>query len=258
MPTVTAIKPVNYMDLDNRKALPHALPLQAWHDVTLVRDDLLPGGTKSRGLIAWLDRLRRDYSVRSVCYRSPPWGYAQVALAIACRRLDLDCHIVSSEWTNQTRAARNAHANVMIHVDRRLADVQMNELAKIVGSIELPLGLDHPGFRQALVDDLRAALPLVRRINRLWVAVGSGTLLRCLHEATEGKVKIIGVDVHVLPSSDKRILLAKQLCHEWRDHHKEFSEVSYCPIPSAMHYDSKLWDYHTEWKRGDLIWNVAG
>jgi hypothetical protein len=54
--------------------------------VRVVRDDLLPGGTKQRAIIPYLEELiARGYD--DFVYASPFCGYAQVALASACAEL---------------------------------------------------------------------------------------------------------------------------------------------------------------------------
>eukprot|EP01047_Picozoa_sp_COSAG01_P000810 COSAG01_NODE_16_length_40091_cov_15.728646_23_plen_98_part_00 len=64
-------------------ALP--VPVVRTHDEYLVvRDDLLPGGTKRRGLMAYV---QQHSHCNEFVYASPCEGYAQLGLAHACHDL---------------------------------------------------------------------------------------------------------------------------------------------------------------------------
>ena len=60
------------------------------HDgVAVVRDDLVDGGTKLRGALAYVQHFDAQHFV----YASPREGAAQVAIAQACRMIGKQCTI---------------------------------------------------------------------------------------------------------------------------------------------------------------------
>ena len=68
--------------------------IEKHENIWVVRDDLLPGGTKRRFLYRYL---QSQSHVREWVYASPRVGYAQVALAYACRseerRVGKECRL---------------------------------------------------------------------------------------------------------------------------------------------------------------------
>lgn len=54
--------------------------------IYVVRDDVLDGGTKQRAAVPYIERLAHE-GVREFIYASPFAGFAQVALAVACREV---------------------------------------------------------------------------------------------------------------------------------------------------------------------------
>jgi hypothetical protein len=246
------------------------LALQTVGNVCVVRDDLLPGGTKSRGLTTWLHKYRHE----KLLYRSPPHGYAQVALAIACQELGIPCAIVTREVyvnngvptiSNQTRLARDYGARILLFGESPDADEVIGKLCGAGGSggyIELPLGLDDPGYRQELSEDLEAAIDTARLsdwCDRIWVSVGSGTLFGCLSDVLPASIDLFAVDVGVLPEDDSRINRVRFVANSgYHRYHKPFdSPYLLAPTPSNENYDAKIWSYRKHFRQGDVIWNVA-
>lgn len=56
--------------------------LETHAGVVVVRDDLLPGGSKARFLVPWMT----EQAAREFVYAGPAFGAAQVALAIAAKQ----------------------------------------------------------------------------------------------------------------------------------------------------------------------------
>src|SRR5688500_1651242 len=68
--------------------------------VWVVRDDILEGGTKQRAAVPFLRELIAG-GARELAYASPFCGFAQVALAAACRELGLRATIVAERDPEQ-------------------------------------------------------------------------------------------------------------------------------------------------------------
>ncbi|OQW49145.1 MAG: hypothetical protein A4S09_03520 [Proteobacteria bacterium SG_bin7] len=78
---------------------PHFSPPAVIHQIKtegrrlyIVRDDLLPAGTKQRACIPFLRDMNKKGFGKFI-YASPFSGFAQVALAFSCQQLGYECHL---------------------------------------------------------------------------------------------------------------------------------------------------------------------
>lgn len=221
-------------------------PIIEFHDrVNVVRDDLLPGGTKRRGVD---DLLKQDG--KKFVYASPAQGYAQVALAIAAEELGKQIWIVTPErrvWHPLTMRAYNHGAQLLTvpHGYMTVLKARAHELCAEVGGTLLPFGLDVPLMREGIAT---AAARLPIEPSQVWCAGGSGCLTRALQIAwpkAEHHVVQVGAEgkygkaeVHKAPES--------------------FSARAKNPppFPSSPWYDAKVWQFVPS-DAGGLFWNVA-
>lgn len=243
--------------------------------IYVAREDLLPGGTKQRGCIPYIRQLQADgYS--EFIYASPFSGFAQIALAVACRMLNVPCVIFCErDKGNEKRAdfhdfSKIAHAmgaRTILVESLKEAESAACEYASIgKGRLQLPLGFNSEIFREYLRRDLvirwKEIIHLVgHEPEVLWLPVGSGTLLRTFRSVVGSKVQIKCVNVRVLEDydpritgivSDERITLFKtpERFHEPADLEPE--------IPSNLYYDAKLWQFLlSNANESDVWWNVA-
>jgi hypothetical protein len=144
--------------------------IQEIEGVFVVRDDMLPGGTKSRVLWRFLDN--GDEFV----YASPAYGYAQVALAQTCRAMGKQATIFTAKRAQlhaRTLEARRAGAKIVQVPHGYLSNVQAKAraYAETVGANLLPFGLDFPAFIEAL-----AGIAQGMDINpaEVWTVAGRG------------------------------------------------------------------------------------
>lgn len=158
------------------------VPITArYGNVTVVREDLIPGGTKAR----FVDTVFEG--VDEVVYASPAQGGAQTALALAARRL-------GKIITLFIAAAKHKHPRVMLseqlgaHIievpmgfltnvqakARRYTDDQTFLRGRLVRNLEF--GMD----TSIAVARIAAAARQIDRPEQLWCAAGSGTLARGL------------------------------------------------------------------------------
>ena len=241
-------------------------------EVFIVRDDLLPGGTKQRGLVGALE----DFTARGkthFVYVSPFCGYAQLALSYLCREMNLTCELFCER--DPRLKGQQAHEYTLqaelwgakVHLVESLAEGARKAaqcVEKDKESFEIPLGFDCEEFFhhycQALtVQWERILMQLPQRPATLWVSVGSGTLLRCFQKVLKSSAtQICGVNVHVLRDEDPRIsqLSGAQL---YSAPHK-FAEPTGASLgfPSNCFYDAKVIPFLQEnAKAGDVFWNVG-
>jgi hypothetical protein len=150
--------------------------------ILVVRDDRVPGGTKQRVLPALLN------AGREYVYASPAYGYAQVALAHACREVDSRATVFTAKRGKlhpRTLEAKRAGAKVVLVPTGYLSNVQAKARAYCgaVGASFLPFGFDSPEFRAGLTA-VAAGLDLCP--DEVWTVAGSGTLTRSLQAAWPG------------------------------------------------------------------------
>jgi hypothetical protein len=214
--------------------------------LTVVRDDLLPGGTKRRVLADVLP------PAAEYVYASPAYGYAQVALAYVCRDLGAQATVFTAKRAllhPRTREAQQVGAKIVLVPTGYLRNVQAKAraYADAAGACYLPFGFDTPEMTTALATVARA-LPVDP--PEVWTVAGSGTLSRALqaawprarcHAVQVGRVPVVGrAALYVAPEPFERDAQRPP------------------PFPSCSNYDAKAWRFVTEHARpGALFWNVA-
>lgn len=214
----------------------------------VVRDDLLPGGTKRRVLPSLMVEWPEDEFV----YAGPASGFAQVAGAYAARD-------VGKRWTvfiakrkvlhPLTVEAVEAGAQVVQVPHGRLNVVQSKARAycSMSGARYLPLGFDLPEFVTRLTAVARG---LDVAPAEVWCVAGSGTLTRALQAAWPSAAHH-AVQVGQPPSTGAACLHRAP---------EAFSEAAAAPppFPSCPNYDAKAWQFlEGHHGPGTLFWNVA-
>ncbi len=249
------------------------LSLTEEQGIFVVRDDLLPAGTKQRAILPLLDDFIRK-KIRHVTYASPFAGFAQVALAYGCNVKGVRCTLFCEKDPNQsgsrphpfTELAARWGAEIFLVDDLETGERSAAELSEKHGCHKIPLGFHCQEFQQHFQRAVREGLKHIRQKlgffpARAWLPVGSGTLCQAFHQACEGKIEIHCVDVHVLPENDFRIQAVRDLPNvHYYSASELFKEPALKPptIPSNIHYDAKLWAIIKNSSRsGDLWWNVA-
>lgn len=241
--------------------------------VTVVRDDLLRGGTKQRAGIPFLKDLRKHRGVTEFVYASPFSGFAQVALAVSCQAIGSKCTIFAErDRTKPSKAVseftRMISGIAQIELVDNLAEAEQEaaRYANKPGLYKVPLGFNDPSFKQHLKQELGVQWKrLCSKVGfiprRLWVPVGSGTLADIFHKIVPKTTKLACVDVKVLPSDDERIERIKNLINvEYNVAPQLFSEpvMVLPPVPSNRFYDAKLWTFVRQHATTEEVWwNVA-
>ena len=238
--------------------------------VLVAREDLLAGGTKQRAIQPYLNELIASGYTEFV-YASPFCGFAQVALAAAARdagaKARLFCEAAPGGGLHAfSRLAQSMGARAVICSSLAQATARAEGDAEAADSrYLLPLGFRDPAYEARLRDALARQLALGEarwgRARRIWVAIGSGTLIRALSAVSPPDREIIGVDVGVLDPNDARLRSLEDLPNvSVRRARESFHEPAREPprLPSNAHYDAKLWRLiRAEGRLDDLWWNVA-
>lgn len=225
-------------------------PVILEHDgILVVRDDLLPGGTKRRAMHVLFDDKHNEY-----VYASPVYGYAQVALAYACR----DYHKLATVFCAQ----RNDYAPLTLEAiaaGAAIVEVPMGFLTVVQARVReycahsayrkmLPFGLDDPTFIAALADVARA-LPV--KPHEVWSIASSGVLTRALQLAWPDAT-FYGVRVGAEPNAGKCVTV-----YQAPEKFERPARVR-PPFPSCLNYDAKAWQFIKQHaSKGALFWNVG-
>lgn len=240
----------------------HPITVSNHQDVLVVRDDTIPGGTKSRAIEAILDDLPEH-----IVYASPAYGYAQVALAHGCKATGRQAHIITASRKRlhpRTEEAIRAGAYVVAISPGYLSQAQAfaREHAETLGGAVLPFGFDTTRFRVALAAAIHEALAgisadladtteakTLRAPREVWVAAGSGTLSRTLQEVwPDAEHHAVMVGRH--PDTGKATL------HTAPEPFERDAKTP-PPYPSTSNFDAKVWQFAGHRGPGTLIWNVA-
>ena len=220
--------------------------IQRFGTLLVLRDDMIPGGTKRRVI---------DYLLRGATefvYASPAYGYAQVALALACREAGYKATIFTAKRGtphDRTLEAMRAEANVVMIPYGYLSNVQSKakRYAEERGARLLPFGFDTPEFGERLTA-LAKSLPICP--SEVWSVAGSGTLTRAL-QAAWPSARFYAIRVGA--NADTGVAHAYQATEPFERNARRPP-----PFPSCSNFDAKAWCYVEEYANpGALFWNVA-
>jgi len=232
--------------------------IEQHNGIYVLRDDLLPGGTKSVILPHILERERWCY-----VYASPVYGGMQIALASYCKSIGKQAVIFCAKrkvpHANSLRA-KTAGAIVyqvpygyLSHTQKKAREYALQHNAQLV-----EFGGNYPVAIKAISDRMQQVTTrLGCEPDIIYCAAGSGTLLKGIVAGTSSAMIVavqVGAEVETqvgypLPS---RVMIKK--------YHKPFEKESTfrAPFPSCANYDLKAWEYCIGDKPKGLVlfWNV--
>lgn len=218
-------------------------------DLQVVRDDLLPGGTKMRFM---LPVLARDPAEEFV-YASPAYGYAQVALAATCAMLGKRATVFTAKRKVPHRLTQLAHAHgakvvLVPHGYLNVVQARARDYARAVGAKLIPFGVDMPEALDAIAEVARA-MPV--QPTQVWTVSGSGVLTRGLQRGWPGAefcTVLIGKEGS--DTGRARRFKAPESFEQDAKHPP--------PFPSCRNYDAKAWQFIRQHAApGALFWNVG-
>lgn len=222
----------------------------------VARDDILPGGTKSRYIGALFAE------AHEVVYASPRQGAAQIALALTAQQLGKRCTIF-------TPSSMELHANTVKAIDAG-ADVRgvdpgfwTHVRAKAAmyvrdtpGATLAPFGLRIP---EAATTLKLACQEIKENYDHVWCAAGSGTLAAALSLAfPRARIFAVCVGHDVKKGEAGRARLIR--------YDRSFARPARVvpPFPCSATFDAKAWEWMIDWYeyRAEvprvLFWNVYG
>ena len=227
-------------------------PTLAQHaGVWVVRDDLIPGGTKAR----IFGPLFADHT--EIVYASPAQGGAQTAFAHAAAAANKRATIFVAQ-----RAAPHPRSLEAKRLGATVVQVSPGYLTVVAararaycrasGAWLLPFGADIPGAPEIIAAAARAAYI---QPDEVWCAAGSGVLMRGLALAFP-KARRFAVQVgRALVPQD---VAGAAIVRYPRPY--DFALHGAAPFPADPHYDAKAWEVCAR-DHGPgvvLFWNVTG
>jgi hypothetical protein len=224
----------------------------------VVRDDLLPGGTKQRAFMRYIGhQIKNGYT--KFAYAGSGQGIGQVALGMAGRLLAVETNMFYSGKRNDLSYFTEQLGVKMHLIDGPLRECRESALRwqseKPHKRLLLPFGLDDEFFTRCLAEALLQSIPTTD-IKNMWLVGGSGVLMRTLyHVLPETYFHVIqvgrGISEHMVDTKRTQIFV----------HPEKFSTAAAVlpPYRSVDNFDAKVWFYAQKYgKPGDYIWNVAG
>ena len=247
----------DYLKLVEEWNDPLESPVIEEHDsITVIREDMVNGGSKARS---------GDFLIQShpeieewVYGSSPATGYAQVALAVLCKRHNKKAVLFMADrakdnLTNLQERAIDEGAdmrwvpNGMLTVTEKRARDYVSE--KPETRMLVPIGLDH---ETVIASYCKIAKSINVNPKEVWTVGSSGTLTRGLqlawpdaefhcvcvgHKGNYGKAKTYQCEIPF---------------------NKPVKNEDLPPFPSAPTYDAKAWPFIKKYASpGALFWNVG-
>lgn len=234
------------------------ITIEQHNGIHVLRDDLLSGGTKS---------ILADYIIQQhiekdqFVYASPAVGGFQVALSIYCNHYDKQAIIFSAK-----RKKPHHHTALCKELGATIAEVSPGYLSLVQHRAKQYCNdnpqahyIDFGAYSETNIYLLSNRCKMVveklgKEPDEIWVAVGSGTLLRSILKATTTSRiygVLVGADFHI---DDERVTLIR--------HPRPFEYESKfeTPFPSNANYDRKAFEMMMQSRRNGsvLFWNVMG
>lgn len=222
-------------------------PILETHDgIKVVRDDLLPGGTKARIFRDLISRSKADEFV----YAGPGFGAAQIALAAVayqlCRQATLFVPL-RAERTRYTAEAARYGARIIEVRPGYLSVLQSRAKAYAIerGAELVPFGGGQSGAITRAAETLQIAPKTV------WCAGGSGTLAKSLKAAWPG------AELHIVKVGRDLPQISDATIHEAGVPFAT-GERPAAPFPLHPNYEAKAWRLLQTSRpaRDVLFWNV--
>lgn len=221
--------------------------------IYVVRDDLIPGGTKR----CFADQLIKGHD--EVVYASPVYGGAQIAIAHAAKALGVKATIFCAKRKQphpRTMEAYTAGAKIVQIPNGYLSNVKAKarSYCQQTGASLLPFGLESPVAFDAIARRAAKAQQLLdQKIDTLWAVAGSGVLIRGLQCGIDAFTFVavqIGRSLKPQDVGSANVII----------HPQSFEDNATLPppFPSCSNYDAKAWEHITaaHAKGVTLFWNV--
>jgi hypothetical protein len=224
--------------------------------ITVVRDDLLEGGSKSRFLPYLIE------GAKEVVFGGPFCGGAPLTLSVIGR---ITGQKVTLFYAKRGELHRRQWAAIANGAELRfvapgyMTNVQAKAraYAEGAGALFLPLGFDVPAAEEPFIEAIRAVRKrLGGDPDEVWCAMGSGMLSRCLAKAFPSSA-VHGVVVGLASRNEAQDFGPNVVMHKSKYRFEQETKGS-APFPSCGNYDRKAWEICVRESKGPRVcfWNV--
>ena len=241
------------------------------HEINIVADDFLVGGTKTRALWPLLKDIPTG---TTVVYAGPAMGLGQFALTRVATLLGLKVQLYLIGRPNpMSEASKRLRASIFrvnLSVDTATQRAQEWIDEDPTKRQLIAFGCDIPGYREVLADAIRRAWVDHGTPTRLWLASGSATLLNALYlvfppeTGVRFMVVVVGRKVYPDQIQADRTTIFDYKALYGRSFEQSVVETKLPPYPSVPNYDAKVWHVLTDMiereeveAEGNFIWNVG-
>lgn len=219
-------------------------------DITVVRDDLLEGGSKLR----FLPFLTEGAS--EVVFGGPFCGGAPLALSVLGKHSGQKITLFYARRAILHRRQKIAELNgaKLMFVDPGyMTNVQAKarRYAEGAGALFLPLGFDVPAAEDPFVEFMKGVRRQIGGVDQVWCCAGSGMLARCLGRAFPDSA-VHAVAVGLASRHDAQHFGPNVRLHQCAYKFEQETKGS-APFPSCPNYDRKAWEIMILKKRGSVL-----
>lgn len=230
--------------------------LEKHNDFTVLRDDVLEGGSKLR-FLPFLTQ-----GADEIVFGGPFCGGAPLALSVLGRttgqRITLFYAKRNVLHQRQLQAQANGARLVMVP-HGRMSNVQAKArgYAQEIGALFLPLGFDVPAAEEPFIGFMQQLRQKIGGFDQVWCATGSGMLARCLARGfPDSQICAVAVG---LASRWKAQSMPENVTIIKAPYKFEQETCASAPFNSCPNYDRKAWEQAVKQRKGHaLFWNVLG
>jgi len=233
----------------------------------VIRDDYIVGGTKTRAALLLLKKKLENKEITKVIYGGAANGYAQVCISYCLYLLKRDdVELILPVQNIQNKEIDKLHELVYSYHTKttyKKTNGTMKDLYPIVDSYTdksdyvIPFGFHCDEYEELLFIQLKKHYNKLKHIKRLWLVVGSGTILRVLQRLLKDTL-FFGVQVGRTVKDEE--IYDKNRLELYISSYKFYQDYpEKIKYNSMMSYDAKVLEFVKKFgKSGDYIWNVAG
>jgi hypothetical protein len=226
-------------------------------NIQVVRDDLIPGGTKQR---AW--RAFEKVKEKEIVYAGSYNGIGQVVLGIIALKLN-KCATAIMTKSNApiNNLAKEYGVNIITRPNGRYYELEdyAKKYAKNNKAFLMKFGFNSKEISDELIKRITESTKNV--IDRffkhtIWLTAGSGTFLKVLYTVFPNSIFNV---VQVGKELDRELIKRPRInVFISKEQYYDIANIQ-PPYKSSSAYDAKLWTFVMQHaKNNDIIWNVAG
>lgn len=222
--------------------------------VRVVRDDLLPGGTKQRAAAA-LEKIPQE----KIVYACTSVGFSQMALAVCCKLVGKQAVIVSDHTNCAIPIRAKMYGASYVRAPGGLQELQKvaADVAAESDSYVLPFDFDMEDFQAELAEKLAVAAHDCGIDGKtVWLAAGGTTLVSVLCKIfPQSRFNVVQIGKRIWPDQVDSSRVTIYVADEYFGHRAAAPP----PYPSVATCDAKVWSHVEKHAAdGDIVWNSAG